>query len=1064
MPAMSSELILRLHDGVTGPARAIDGVMQKLGRTIAGAFGAKAGQGVTAGAAAMRREAAQMERSAAAMSRSTHAFGTAMAGLGVGHGFGEFVKAGADYRKELIALQNSGKTSTEIARAMKAASEIATSLPTQTFADSIKIINETTAAYGDLGHALENLSFNSKFESNMKSVLGNNADPHMLQNLVKALEIRGTAFNPEKYQEEAGKLGKAFAFSRGAVNPENFYDFAKNSNPDIKQFSTQFLTEVVPSLIQTMTAPGAGTGIKAFEKVWRGGLTDKSQAAEWVRVGMVSAKAVQDNKGQSPGWKSGMAEYSQLARENPMEAMTKLLAKLQAIGVDIADPNKLGPELDKLFKNGRARAMAYELGQAVTRQALTKDAGLIRNSADMDQQYNNNKDDIYKARDAIRAAFENLMASMSGPLITSAAHGIWNLAIGIQHLASTLAQHPMLGATAGLAVSLGTAAVGVAVLRSGFAMLGLTGIRPFAMMRTAMTSMRAAALESIAMMGRGFLLLLNPLALVRGAVFGIGMVIRGVAYASGIGLLAAAGALIYQNWDNIRVALEAFRGAFMRALAPVMPILQPIIDDIATLWDKITSLIAPTSDMGDGWAKAGIKLGTLLGQDILPWAQAFRTAYDWVKALSEALMQQDWGAAFGMIRAAADPVLTKLFTGIVTSANDAVAQMNAALTKFFTGWVTYAEQGAAALMSYDWVGLGARIVQAIIQGIENMGAALAKAFTNRLPGFMGFNNAAGESGPGTHGGGGARLGDHASGGSHGWKGNYGQTGWWTADRQSHAVDRFMKEAGLSETGAKAAVARMVYVEAPGGPASVNPKSGAEGIGQWLGPRKGGGSNGSYDDQLGKYIGELNGPESTAKRLFNTPGREAEGASAMERAEGYAKGPNAGTHRDNYTDRVAKGIEHIHHGAATGAAPSPAGTSAKAITDAEVFAARQRIINGGRDPRDREIQRLYKEQQAKPAGARASGGGVAAGRSYLVGERGMELFTPGAGGQISPHDALTGALRGGGKSAPRIDFRPHIPVTIHGGGHMNPSDVGQAVAEAIHGQMLAALEATHSDKD
>ena len=42
------------------------------------------------------------------------------------------------------------------------------------------------------------------------------------------------------------------------------------------------------------------------------------------------------------------------------------------------------------------------------------------------------------------------------------------------------------------------------------------------------------------------------------------------------------------------------------------------------------------------------------------------------------------------------------------------------------------------------------------------------------------------------------------------------------------------------------------------------------------------------------------------------------------------------------------------------------------------------------------------------GARAAGGPVAPGGSYLVGERGPELFTPSSSGNITPNDALSGA--------------------------------------------------------
>jgi hypothetical protein len=53
-----------------------------------------------------------------------------------------------------------------------------------------------------------------------------------------------------------------------------------------------------------------------------------------------------------------------------------------------------------------------------------------------------------------------------------------------------------------------------------------------------------------------------------------------------------------------------------------------------------------------------------------------------------------------------------------------------------------------------------------------------------------------------------------------------------------------------------------------------------------------------------------------------------------------------------------------------------------------------------------------------SGTRAMGGPVAGGSTYLVGERGPELFTPGTSGSITPNNAL-----GGGTS---------ITVNVNGG--------------------------------
>ena len=214
-------------------------------------------------------------------------------------------------------------------------------------------------------------------------------------------------------------------------------------------------------------------------------------------------------------------------------------------------------------------------------------------------------------------------------------------------------------------------------------------------------------------------------------------------------------------------------------------------------------------------------------------------------------------------------------------------------------------------------------------------------------------------------------GDMARGqmGSDSTRGNAGQSGWWTSDRQSHAVDRLMKEGGLTEDGAKALVSRWKNVESPGGPESVNRSSGAAGIAQGLGSRRAA-YLGSFDDQIGAAIGELNSSESRAKGLLNTPGMEATGASQFERAEGYD--PRTG--RDFFTDRTAAGMAGIAHALATQVAvqgtPAERGTMGASpfgvISDSAAFEAEQRRAAGTADDGDLDRLRRYHEQQATPS--------------------------------------------------------------------------------------------------
>jgi hypothetical protein len=127
--------------------------------------------------------------------------------------------------------------------------------------------------------------------------------------------------------------------------------------------------------------------------------------------------------------------------------------------------------------------------------------------------------------------------------------------------------------------------------------------------------------------------------------------------------------------------------------------------------------------------------------------------------------------------------------------------------------------------------------------------------------------------------------------------------WWTPERQKYAVDYLMKNAGLSQYGASGLVARWAGVEAASGPGSVNPRSGAFGIAQWLGKRRVGiAGNTDFDAQLAHAARELNTSERKAGdvlRAAKSAVEGARGASMFERAEGY----NPATGIDNFTGRT-----------------------------------------------------------------------------------------------------------------------------------------------------------------
>jgi TP901 family phage tail tape measure protein len=111
-----------------------------------------------------------------------------------------------------------------------------------------------------------------------------------------------------------------------------------------------------------------------------------------------------------------------------------------------------------------------------------------------------------------------------------------------------------------------------------------------------------------------------------------------------------------------------------------------------------------------------------------------------------------------------------------------------------------------------------------------------------------------------------------------------------------------------------------------------------------------------------------------------------------------------------------------------------------------------------------------------AGARAAGGPVRAGASYLVGERGTELFTPAVSGAIQSASATARMLRaaalastlaaapaaahgGAGGTTMHVDVGG---ITVNAAPGQSPEDIAQAVERVLSDKLNALSRGAHSD--
>ena len=381
------------------------------------------------------------------------------------------VKAGASYQHEITAIANAGFKD-HLAEISKAARDTAQQIPTSTYTDNLKVINETTSAFGSLHHAIENLPFMQKSASVLQAAMpeGSHVDAGELGNkMARAFEERGTAGNSEVFKKEASEVMRAMAFSGGKFNPNEFLNFAQQAKSSLQNYDLQFLSRVAPSIIGTTGGERAGTAANAFTSVIMGKANDAKQAEEWAKYGLLDKSQAIMKKGKITSWRAGAVTETDLALRNPLEWAEKVaLPAMKAKGVNVDDRMSLVKVLGTMFRNQNSNMFANEIMQPQQRSRLHKDAGLIDNAGTLDEIYSRNlKEDPTVAIKALAASLENLVTTVSAPAMSTVAGALTSFASGIQAVSGALKDHPL------LAMATGGTLAGGALAGSGYAAYSL---------------------------------------------------------------------------------------------------------------------------------------------------------------------------------------------------------------------------------------------------------------------------------------------------------------------------------------------------------------------------------------------------------------------------------------------------------------------------------------------------------------------------------------------------------------------------------------------------------------
>lgn len=391
---------------------------------------------------------------------------------GVVGGIEKAVHAGANYQHELVALKNAGRTDHELEEIHTASKATSAALPTASYEENLKVVNETTSAFGSLHHAIEHLTFMQKAASVVHASAGDKVQDdagEMGNKMARFAEERGTAGNGEVFERESEKLVRAMVFTRGNFNPSEMLNFAQQAKSSLQGYNERFLTGIMPSIVGTMGGDRAGTAANSFNGVIDGKVNDMKQAEAWDKLGLLDRSQAIMKKGHAVGWRTGAIEQTERAHADPLDWMENVVLPALAKkggkdgkGIDVNDKEQLKQALATMFRNQTANFFANELSQLNMRTRLHKDEALMTQVGSMDDIYKRNlASDPKVALTGLKAALENLMTTATGPGMPFAAKNITGLSTAIQAISNAASDHPAAAmAAGGAAAAAGLAGAG----------------------------------------------------------------------------------------------------------------------------------------------------------------------------------------------------------------------------------------------------------------------------------------------------------------------------------------------------------------------------------------------------------------------------------------------------------------------------------------------------------------------------------------------------------------------------------------------------------------------------
>lgn len=407
------------------------------------------------------------------------------------HIFDKALKYGEEYQHQLNIMNMAGMSQKEIAEAVGASWENTSKIMTSSATDNLRALMDMRNILGDISEAHKSLSLVTEMQAVLQSSTEGQTlarSPSFAQDFAfsvsKAIDIIGMAKSKETYEQEATEMSRVITAFQGRVTPrmyQSVFAYARQAKlPMDEEFKYRYLPTLMLEYAQSNQGSGGGSRgvgpmLAAMYRITNQGYISKASLPLWSGLGLMDKKPLA-NSMTTTIVASQVKNHMDAANDPFLWVQNTLMPAIKAKYGDNLSNQQYANIINQLFRgNQLAGNLATEF--ALKPYNFYRDAILINKALPVDQAFQKAiANDPGLARLALAKQWDNLMISLSGPIVYLLIPALTTLASGFNSLSVILMKYPAIAKTLSLAfIGLSSAmAIGGTVMLLTAAFRGLS--------------------------------------------------------------------------------------------------------------------------------------------------------------------------------------------------------------------------------------------------------------------------------------------------------------------------------------------------------------------------------------------------------------------------------------------------------------------------------------------------------------------------------------------------------------------------------------------------------------